>query len=76
MEKRASGLVVALLLTGISIAAPQDKGYPGQFMDRDCAKMGSDEGMMKKEDTKDAPVRAQKNSGKFVLCDAATRSYV
>jgi len=76
MKKLASGLVAALLLTGISMAAPKDKTYAGQIMDSDCAKMGSHEEMMKKEGTKDAKectLACVKGGGKYVLYNSTTK---
>lgn len=76
MKRLASGLVTALLLTGVSLAAQKDKTYTGQIMDSDCAKMGSHEGMMKKEGTKDAKectLACVKGGSKFVLYDSATK---
>jgi hypothetical protein len=76
MKKLASGILAALLLTGISIAAPKDKTYTGQIMDNECAHMGSHEAMMKKEGTKDAKdctLACVKGGGKYVLYNSTTK---
>jgi hypothetical protein len=76
MRKFASGLIAAVLLTGICIAAPADKTYTGQIMDNECAQMGSHESMMKKEGTKDAKdctLACIKGGGKYVLYNSATK---
>jgi hypothetical protein len=76
MKKTASGLIAALLLAGMSIAAPKDKTYAGQIMDNECAQMGSHEAMMKKEGTKDAKdctIACVKGGGKYVLYNSTTK---
>src|ERR1700683_2591346 len=76
MRKFASGLIAAVLLTAICIAAPADKTYTGQIMDNECAQMGSHESMMKKEGTKDAKdcaLACIKGGGKYVLYNSATK---
>ena len=76
--------VVALVLSGFSLAAPKGKTFKGEITDSQCAMNGSHAEMLKKEgmgdkDPNDAMVKAMctkncvKMGGKYVLYDSASK---
>ena len=69
---------VSLLFGTASSALPQDTSFTGEIMDSQCAQMGSHENMMKQEGAKNAKECSDacvKVGGKYVLYDAATKTF-
>jgi hypothetical protein len=76
--------IVAVVLSGFSLAAPKGKTYKGEIMDSQCAMNGSHAEMLKKEGMGDknpndpmAKAMCTKNcvkmGGKYVLYDSASK---
>jgi hypothetical protein len=76
--------VVAVVLSGFSLAAPKGKTFKGEIMDSQCAMNASHAEMLKKEgmgdkNPNDAMVKAMctkncvKMGGKYVLYDSASK---
>jgi hypothetical protein len=76
--------VVAVVLSGFSLAAPKGKAFKGEIMDSQCAMNGSHAEMLKKEGMGDknpndpmAKAMCTKNcvkmGGKYVLYDSASK---
>jgi hypothetical protein len=76
--------VVAVVLSGFSLAAPKGKAFKGEIMDSQCAMNGSHAEMLKKEgmgdkDPNDPMAKAMctkncvKMGGKYVLYDSASK---
>jgi hypothetical protein len=76
--------VIAVVLSGFSLAAPKDKAFKGEIMDSQCAMNGSHAEMLKKEgmgdkDPNDPMAKAMctkncvKMGGKYVLYDSASK---
>jgi hypothetical protein len=78
MKSSALGLIAALMLVGVSLAAQGSKTYTGEIMDSACAKMGSHDAMMKSnpdmKTAKDCTVACVQHGSKYVLFDAATKT--
>lgn len=76
--------VLAVVLSGFSLAAPKGKTFKGEIMDSQCAMNGSHAEMLKKEgmgdkDPNDPMAKAMctkncvKMGGKYVLYDSASK---
>jgi hypothetical protein len=77
MKKLLMGLVISLVLWGISLSAQKDSTFTGEISDRYCAKANSHEMMMKRhsvQTTKDCIPACVKAGGAYVLVDAATKT--
>ncbi len=75
MKKLALGVFAALILLGVSYAAPQASSFSGEITDRACAKANSHTDMMKKhgvQTEEDCIPACIKAGGKYVLFDKAT----
>jgi hypothetical protein len=77
MKKLMLSIAAGLLLAP-GFATAKDTTFSGEIMDSQCAKGGGHESMFKKEGTNDAKactLACVKAGGKFVLFDAATKTY-
>jgi hypothetical protein len=77
MKKLVLSIAAGLLLAP-GFAAAKDTTFSGEIMDSQCAKGGGHESMFKKEGTDDpkaCTLACVKAGGKFVLFDAATKTY-
>jgi hypothetical protein len=77
MKKLVLSIAAGLLLAP-GLAAAKDTTFSGEIMDSQCAKGGGHESMFKKEGTDDpkaCTLACVKAGGKFVLFDAATKTY-
>jgi hypothetical protein len=77
MKKLAVGVVVALILLGVSFAAQKDSTFTGEINDRACAKADSHDAMMKKHGVQtaaDCIPACIKAGGKYVLYDRAAKT--
>jgi hypothetical protein len=77
MKKLAMGLVVSVILWGVSLAAQKESTFSGEISDRYCTMANSHEEMMKRHNvktTKDCIPACVKAGGKYVLIDAATKT--
>ncbi len=77
MKKLGMGLITALLAcVTLAYAAPKDHTFTGEIMDNMCAKNGSHDAMMKKENianAKDCTNGCVKMGGKYVLYNKTTK---
>jgi len=76
MQKIGIGLMAVLVVSLVSFGAPKDRSFTGEISDSQCAKMGSHEGMMKKEGIKTEKECTQgcvKMGGKYVLFNATAK---
>ena len=77
MKKLVLSIAAGLLLAP-GFAAAKDTTFSGEIMDSQCAKGGGHESMFKKDGTEDpkaCTLACVKAGGKFVLFDAATKTY-
>jgi hypothetical protein len=77
MTKLATGLVVSLILLGLTFAAQKSSTFSGEISDRYCAKANSHEVMLKRHNVQtveDCIPACVKAGGKYVLFDTANNT--